>query len=129
MDTKNILLVDDDNIFNLLNRRMVEKTGLAGEIHTALNGQQALDLINEYYSGSSTFPDVILLDLNMPIMDGFTFLEAFRRINLPGKDQVKIIIVTSSEDPKDRAKASTMGITQYLAKPITEDTLRAALLG
>jgi CheY-like chemotaxis protein len=124
---RNILLVDDDNIFNFLNSTMLQNAGLASEIHTALNGKQAIDLLNNYFMGTSSFPDVILLDLNMPVMDGFEFLEAFKRINSPKKNEVTIIIVTSSQDPKDMLRAKDMGITHYLTKPISEESLRSAL--
>jgi len=68
-----------------------------------------------------------LLDLNMPIMDGFTFLEAFRKLNLPDKEKVTIIVVTSSEDPDDIMKARRMGVDHYIPKPVTEKDLRQAL--
>lgn len=126
-DMKNILLVDDDNVFNFINTKMLQMSGVANEIHTALNGQEALDLLNSYYKGTSCLPDVILLDLNMPVMDGFTFLEAFKRINLPRIDDVNIIIVSSSEDPRDIARAQQFGITKYLSKPLSEERLLNAL--
>ena len=124
---KNVLLVDDDNIFNFLNSTMLQRTGMAGEIHTALNGQQALDMLNGYLSGNAALPDVILLDLNMPVMDGFGFLEAFKKILLPRKETVSIVIVTSSSNEKDIDRARTMGITRYLIKPVDEDQLKDAL--
>lgn len=124
---KNILLVDDDNIFNFLNTKLLESSGIASEIHTAGNGQEALDLLNNYFSGTTSLPDVILLDLNMPVMDGFGFLEAFKKLNLPRKEKVSIIIVTSSEDPKDMARAKRMGITNYLTKPVSREALLRAL--
>ena len=125
---KNVLLVDDDSIFQFLSTSMLSRLGIPkNEVHTALNGQQALGLFNDYYSGAQALPDVILLDLNMPVMDGFGFLEAFRRLNLPHKEDVKIIIVTSSSNPKDIDRAMKLGATQYLTKPLQEDTLRSAL--
>jgi len=124
---KNVLLVDDDKVFNFLNTKILQKMGMANEIHTALNGQQALDLLNNYDMGATSLPDVILLDLNMPVMDGFSFLQAFKNINLAGKENVNIVVVTSSQDPKDMARAKEMGVTQYLTKPLSEETLRVAL--
>ena len=103
---KSILLVDDDRISNFL--------------------KQAIDLFNEYYIGAKPLPDVILLDLNMPIMEGFGFLEAFRSLDLPGKDRVKIIIVSSSVSPEDIARAKHSGASQYLSKPVNEQNLRRA---
>lgn len=124
---KNILLVDDDNIFNFLNTKLLRQSGIADEIHTAINGKEALDLLNNYYTGTFALPDVILLDLNMPVMDGFSFLEAFKKLSLPKKEKVKIIIVTSSENPKDRAKAKEMGVALYLTKPLSKEILLDAL--
>ena len=124
---KNILLVDDDKIFNFLNQKILTNIGIADEIHTALNGQQAIQLINEYFQGSQSLPDYILLDLNMPIMDGFTFLEAFNKLNIPGKEKVTIIIITSSLDKRDIEKAKAYGINHYLTKPISEKDLRSVL--
>jgi CheY-like chemotaxis protein len=124
---KSILLVDDDHICNFLMGKTLERMGVAREIHTASNGQEAITLLNEYYQGSQALPDVILLDLNMPIMDGFGFLEAFKKLHQIDKDNVKIIIVTSSQDPQDISKAKLMGIDHYLSKPVLEENLRALL--
>lgn len=127
IDMKNVLVVDDDRICNFLTTKTLERMGFVNDIHTALNGQQALDLFNNYYIGAKALPDVILLDLNMPIMDGFGFLDAFRSLDLQGKDRVKIIIVTSSINPADIARAKCFGVSQYLSKPIEEQSLRRAL--
>lgn len=124
---KNVLLVDDDEVCNFLNTHLLQTAGIAKEIHSALNGKQAIDLLNNYYMGSSAFPDVILLDLNMPIMDGFEFLEAFKRINLAEQKKVTIIIVTSSHNPNDLEKARQIGVTGYLTKPVTVESLMAIL--
>jgi CheY-like chemotaxis protein len=124
---KNVLLVDDDSIFNFLNAKTLHGMGFVSDIHTALNGKQAIDLFNDYYGGSKPLPDIILLDLNMPIMDGFGFLEAFRRLDLPDKNQVKIIIVTSSDNKDDIKRAKDLGASQYLTKPLEEHSFRKAL--
>lgn len=123
---KNVLLVDDDYIFNFLNQSILERIGITNEIYTALNGKEALNLLG-HAAPQRFVPDVILLDLNMPIMDGFSFLETFKKLNLPGMDKVTIIIVTSSEDPDDIMKARRMGIEHYIPKPVTEKDLRSAL--
>jgi CheY-like chemotaxis protein len=127
MKKKNVLLVDDDQIFNLLNQKTLQTLGIVGEIHTARNGSEALDLINQYYTGSRPLPEVILLDLNMPIMDGFGFIEAFHRLNIPSAQKPLIIIVTSSDNAQDLKRAKDLGIKNYLTKPLTEADLRAAL--
>ncbi len=124
---KNFLLVDDDYIFNFLNTKMLERIGIANKIDSVLNGKQALDLLNTCSLDSIALPDIILLDLNMPIMDGFGFLEAFNNVTLPSKENVRIVIVSSSADPRDILKAKTLGASKYLSKPITEESLRTAL--
>jgi CheY-like chemotaxis protein len=122
-----VLLVDDDRIFNLLSSKVLEQMGIVNEIHIAVNGKEAIDLINDYFQGSKTLPDIILLDLNMPIMDGFGFIEAFQKLKLSGKEGVKIVIVTSSQNPKDVERARAMGVFDYLTKPITQEALLKAI--
>jgi CheY-like chemotaxis protein len=124
---KNILLVDDDEIFNFVNQKALQHAGVASEIHIALSGRQGLDLLNSYLIGNRSLPDVILLDLNMPVMDGFTFLEAFQRIKMPGNKPISIIIVTSSSDPRDKERAKSFGIKTFLTKPISQQDIIDAL--
>jgi CheY-like chemotaxis protein len=126
---KNVLLVDDDEIFNLLNTKSIQRVGIPAHIHTATNGKQAIDLINEYFQGTSILPDIILLDLNMPIMDGFSFIEAFRSIPLPMVKLVKIVIVTSSDNPEDIVRARELGIDKFMTKPVTDSDLALILSG
>lgn len=127
MKKKNVLLVDDDQVFNLLNQKTLQMLGVVGEIHVARNGSEALELINQYYIGSRALPEVILLDLNMPIMDGFGFIEAFHRLNIPNIEKTLIIVVTSSDNPADVKRAKELGITNYLTKPLSETDLRQVL--
>lgn len=121
------LLIDDDSVCNFLNKKTLERTGFVNDIQTVLNGKEAIDLFKSYYQESRQLPDLVLLDLNMPIMDGFGFLEAFKALPSPDKENVKIIVVTSSQDPKDISRAKELGIKQYLTKPLMEETLRVAL--
>lgn len=127
MSAKKFLLVDDDEIFNFISTKTLEKLGIAQDIHSALNGQDALALINDYFSHSRSMPDVILLDLNMPVLDGFGFIEAIKKLNLPGLDRVKIIVITSSHSPRDIERVKQLGIKHYLTKPISQDALLAAI--
>lgn len=121
---RKVLLVDDDPIFNFLHTRMLSLGGLAREVHTVLNGQQALDFLK--YSGSS-LPDAILLDLTMPGLDGYGFLEAMHKLDLPGMERVNIVVITSSVNPKDMERVYALGIKNYLIKPITLEKLKDVL--
>jgi CheY-like chemotaxis protein len=120
---KNILLIDDDEIVNFLNKKILERLGFS-KIHVALNGQQAIDLIGHNFHESRTLPDLIFLDLSMPVMDGFEFIEAFRKSGLPGIDKIRIVVITSSQDPRDVARVKAFGVSEYLSKPVTENDMR-----
>ena len=120
-----MLLVDDDKICNFITEATLNRMGIAKEIHSALNGKEALDLINDYFTGDRAVPDVIFLDLNMPIMDGFQFIEAFKKLDYPKKEKVLIVVLTSSENPKDIVKAKKLGIDHYMTKPLNEEKLLA----
>jgi len=124
---KNILLVDDDDVFHLLSSRLLKQLGITKGIHTARNGREAINFITTHDFSNDQGPDVIFLDLNMPIMDGFTFIEHFKEIDLPHKDRIVIVIVSSSQDPKDLARAAELGIEHYLTKPITEQGIKDVL--
>ena len=128
-ETFKIVIADDD-----IDEQVFIKSAIATCKHrifvdSVFNGVQLLDYLlkRNGYEAVESLPDLILLDLNMPVMDGFSFLQAFQKINLPRKDQVSIIIVTSSHDPKDMARAKQMGVTKYLTKPLTEESLFEAL--
>jgi CheY-like chemotaxis protein len=124
---KNVLLVDDDEVFHFISKKMLARTGCAEEIHTAMNGNEALLHINNYFGQNQSLPDIIFLDLNMPLMDGFAFIEAFQKLNIPGKEKILIVIISSSNNPADMRRVRDMGVTHYLTKPVSEDDLRSVL--
>lgn len=123
---KRVLLVEDDSIFQLLARKILERIGFSGEqIQVAATGKEALDLINDSREQAHALPDIILLDLKLPVMDGFEFLHKFNA--MPERDQSKVIIVTSSVNPDDAKRAGRMGVYEYISKPLREETLRSML--
>ncbi|MDQ4142033.1 MAG: response regulator [Bacteroidota bacterium] len=116
-----VLIVDDDMVARFLVQRILVKRNVSKQILTASNGVEALQVINENCS-DGTCPELILLDIKMPIMDGFEFLEAFQHStykNLP----VKIVLLTSSFNPKDVERAKSYPIMAHLIKPLTEANL------
>jgi CheY-like chemotaxis protein len=125
---KNILLVDDDSIANFLIEKIVQSTGLARNIFKALNGKEALQVFKDHSNGSLPVPEVVLLDLNMPIMNGFEFLQAYNQLKFRNKDHVLIILVTSSNNPSDIEKAKQLGIKYYLTKPISAETIKGIIM-
>lgn len=125
IDKMNVLLVDDDPIAHLINRKTLQRIGLT-MIDSASNGVEALNYVGHLVEGQSR-PNVIFVDLNMPVLDGFGFIEEFKRSSIPHKEDIQIAILTSSYDPGDKKRASELGVTHYLTKPVTEDGLRAVL--
>jgi CheY-like chemotaxis protein len=123
---KNVLLVDDDPTSNFISTRILEKIGVK-EIQTALSGMGAINLLKDYYLKMNYSPDIILLDLEMPIMGGFGFLSIFEKLDLPQKEKIKIVIVTSSDDSLDLRLAEKFGVSDYISKPLTEKSLRSVL--
>lgn len=121
---KNIILVDDDKIFNFLNEKTITSLGLANEVHFALNGKQALELLEKYRDGEIQRPDIIFLDLNMPIMNGYQFIEAFTNMDLPDKHKITIVVLSSSADPNDVARTKRLGIQYYFNKPLSKDEIK-----
>lgn len=124
------LLVDDDPVSNYINQVVLSDFKRIRHTHDALNGAEALDFIKDKcdrIDQEPLCPDVILLDLNMPVMDGFEFLQDFQKLSFEKKDRVKIIVLTSSTNPGDIERASEYKVAGYINKPLTIKSLEAAL--
>ncbi len=119
----NFLLIDDDDVSLILAKKILERTGLVTEVRTALNGAEAISHLNKWFDRSMSLPDVILLDLNMPVMDGFSFLDAFYKLPLLEVGNVRIIVVSSSDNPRDISKVRSKGVKDYLLKPLKPEEL------
>ena len=125
---KSVLLVDDNNIDSMINEKVISSLGIFKEVHKASDGAQALEIFNRYQSGLTVIPDIILLDLNMPVMDGFGFIQAFQSLEFPRKENVLIVIVTSSTNPSDMKLAMNLGVKYYLTKPLTAESVLSIIL-
>jgi CheY-like chemotaxis protein len=115
MKVDKVLLVDDDSISNFINRSLIEEI-LTSDVEVAENGLEALEIMKECLSHNNC-PHLIFLDINMPVMDGFEFLEALNQIR--SKPDLKIIILTSSRALRDLNQASAYSILGYICKPLT----------
>jgi CheY-like chemotaxis protein len=118
------LLIDDDEATNFINELLIQDMDFTEELLIAKNGMEALELIKQRgnHAGVS-LPELILLDINMPVMDGFGFLEAFNELNIPNKDKAHIVMLTTSVNPKDVARIKEYGISTVINKPLTEQAL------
>jgi CheY-like chemotaxis protein len=125
-----VLLVDDDYTSNYLSQMIIEGADFADHIHVSENGAEALRFIeescnDEVIKSGYSCPDLILLDINMPVMDGFGFLEAFQRMSRVRKDNISVVMLTSSSNRTDMERARQYNITGYLDKPLTEEKIKS----
>lgn len=120
--------IEDNQIMQNIYKRMMDVVDFAEEIIINYNGREAMDyyktLLNSSTDGEQVLPDVILLDLNMPVMDGWSFLEEFNALDLPDSREPDIVIVTSSVNPDDKERAKKYPKVQaFLSKPLTIEKL------
>jgi len=117
---KTCLLIDDNYIDNFVTRRILEGSNFADKVIVT---QSATEAIQSLRSGSVQ-PDVIFLDIRMPLMGGFEFLQEYEKIDIQGKDNIKIFMLSSSLDPADMKKSiNNKYITQFIHKPLTQKAL------
>ena len=117
---KLVLLIDDDEINNFLNKRLLEKYGIAEQVAIVTNGEEGLEFIAQRCRSGAGCPELILLDISMPVMDGFEFLKQYQRLNFKNKDKVNLIVLTTSSNPNDMERIANFNVTDYLTKPLNE---------
>lgn len=123
-----LLLVDDDPTTNFFNRHLLEKMGVSEVIHEAGNGQEALDKIEELRLLGEA-PDLILLDINMPIMNGFEFLEHYANLDQKIRESVVICMLTTSLAQSDLDRSNEFAeLNDYIDKPLSEVKVRDLML-
>ncbi len=115
-----ILLIDDSDADNFIHKRVIQKAGIAHEIIVKNSGEAALEYLStEAADGQYPTPELVLLDINMPSMNGWEFLDAYNELSIEQKADIIVCMLTTSTSPKDSAKAKTLPqIKSYLNKPL-----------
>lgn len=124
-----IMVVDDDENWCFIANRMLKKASKVQEIIIAKNGLEALKKLQHYATSGEKLPELIFLDIKMPVMDGFEFLEEVSQQESFNLDDTKVYICSSSLHPKDQERAAHYAVDGFLSKPFTMNELRGIMAG
>ena len=124
-----VVLIDDNEVDNLINQKLMKSSNFAKFIYTYTSGKSALEFFKNIDKNEDfpreLIPELILLDINMPIMNGFSFLESFQKLSPNITNNTKIVLLTSSVNPQDIQRADESDfIIEYISKPLNKDKLK-----
>lgn len=121
-----VLLIDDDEPTNFINKKIIKSSGLVETIYVVNGGREGLEFLSlrTGQAPDHTLPDLIFLDINMPAMDGWEFLAEYKKLkNLP-VEKIKVVMLTTSQNPDDAIKAEAIaGVYSYKNKPLTRQMI------
>lgn len=126
INKKQLTLIEDDEIIVFLTKKLIKDSGYIELLNVLTNGQKAIDYFIENKTKADKLPDIIFLDLSMPVYDGWQFLEGYKKIQDHLIKKIEIYITTSSISPQDIRKAEESGvpISDFIIKPISEQSLK-----
>lgn len=122
-------IIDDDDIYQFTTSLLLRKTDLVNKIIVFSNGLKAINFLKDEIGNIENIPDILFLDINMPVMDGWEFLEEYLLIKPMMPKTVVIYMVSSSVDERDVLKAKSMSeLSGYLVKPISSENIMEVIL-
>lgn len=125
MSKKLIMLVDDNDTDNYLNKTVIERAGISNEIVIKNSGSSALEYFQKNMDNPSMVPDLLFLDINMPIVDGYGFLKEFKTYPTSIKNKCNIVVLSSSSNKNDFTRMSEDHLVEnYLIKPLSREDLK-----
>ena len=119
-----VLLIDDDAATNVYNTAIVKAADITDRIEVRDGGQKALDFLSSMEDGAHPSPALIFLDVNMPGMDGWEFLEHYNVLAEEQKAKVVVFMLTTSLDPNDEVKSTELGARGFIRKPLSPELVQ-----
>jgi CheY-like chemotaxis protein len=119
---KTILLIDDDPINNFINKRLLEKLAIADYVKVVRNGKEGIDFIKTACEPDKMIcPEFIILDNQMPVMDGIEFMEQFNKENYINREEVVILALAASYTEEEMEKLRKLGVQEFTNKPLSKE--------
>ncbi|EMY62169.1 response regulator [Leptospira terpstrae] len=126
--TPKICVIDDDTIYQFTTKKIISNAGIKEEVLIFSDAENALEFFNTESENRDKLPDIIFLDINMPFMDGWQFLDAFAKIVPRFPKSIEVFLVSSSVDEADTDRAAKIPlISGYIFKPFTKEKLWESL--
>ena len=123
-----IHIIDDDRLFVFLTKKCIESTKIPASVKEFGDGQLALDYLANIQSDMELLPDIILLDLSMPVMDGWEFLNDYTLLAPKINKKIKLYILSSSISPHDMERAKNINsVTDFIVKPLSGEKFAALI--
>lgn len=122
---RKVICIDDDPITLMLCKKVMERVEFASEINTLQNGEEAIKLFEDNEKiDTKNAPNIVFIDLNMPVMNGWEFLDEYLKREYQKKFKTHFIVLSSTIDPKDVEKSKSYPmVVDFLSKPITKTML------
>ncbi|MGB0432105.1 MAG: response regulator [Bacteroidia bacterium] len=121
---KNACIIDDDEIFRFIMKKHIKNQNLAENILCFENGQDAIEYMKTNRLENDSLPDVIFLDINMPVMDGWDFVDEYNELKKNIVKDATVFMISSSVDDRDISRAHDSDvITEYVAKPVDKERI------
>lgn len=130
MKFNNVFVVDDDKVHHFIIKKLLEKNNIQTNTSFFENGHEALNDLKDKLQNGENPPDLILLDINMPVLDGWQFLEEFNEIKKHILNEITIYVVTSSDDyfNADKIEEYKSVIKSYYVKPMTSEVIKSMFI-
>jgi CheY-like chemotaxis protein len=125
MNDLSFFLIDDDEIFRFIVKNTIDEIYPDMKIKFFSDGEQGIDFLKQNLGTATNLPDIILLDVNMPFMDGWEFLNEYKSLPMEIKRNINIYLLTSSNNPNDVDMAKKISeLSGYLVKPISKEGIK-----